>query len=124
EPPSSTCPSPNTSNTTAACARLSDTTPQEGQTLTALNGQWTGTEIIEYAYQWERCSDASNCSPMSGAEEQTFVVPESSGTWRYRVRITATNPAPTFGVVSRTSIVSSPATELPSNAPGYNQTSA
>ena len=32
EPPDSTCPTNNTSNATAACPRLTDTTPQEGQT--------------------------------------------------------------------------------------------
>ena len=124
EPPDSTCPSVNTSNATAACPRLSDTTPQEGQTLIALNGQWTGTEIIEYAYQWERCSDPDNCAPISGAEEQSYVVPDQANAWRYRVRITATNPAPTFGIVSRTSIVSQAASAAPNTAPGYNQTSA
>jgi photosystem II stability/assembly factor-like uncharacterized protein len=121
EPPDSTCPNPNPSNTTSACPRLSDTTPTEGQTLSALNGTWTGTAVISYAYQWERCTDANNCAPIADAEESTYVVPDQGTAYRYRVRITATNPAPTFDLVSRTSAVSAPTAPNPDNLPGANQ---
>ncbi|HEY2741625.1 MAG TPA: hypothetical protein VGI69_05535, partial [Gaiellaceae bacterium] len=43
-------------------------TAQEGQTLTVGAGAWSGTQPIDYAYQWQRCqSSGANCAPIAGA---------------------------------------------------------
>ncbi|MCU0312943.1 MAG: glycoside hydrolase [Solirubrobacteraceae bacterium] len=126
EPPDSACPDPNPSTTTSPCPVISDPTPVEAQTLTATPGSWTGTQIIEYAYQWQRCTSTStsSCSNIADAEESSYVVPASDIGDRYRVRITATNPAPTFDVVRRYSTITGVVGANPANYPGSNQQSA
>jgi hypothetical protein len=65
---------------------------KEGQTLTAGNGQWTGTTPITYAYQWLRCDQAGNgCGPISGATKQTYVLVSADVGHRLRVEVKATN---------------------------------
>src|SRR5205823_8745031 len=47
-------------------------TPQMGQTLAADPGQWSGTQPISFAYQWESCNQTgNNCSDILGATQQT-----------------------------------------------------
>jgi len=127
EAPDSPCPSPNTTNVTAQCPRISDLTPVDGQTLSLLPptaGTWTGTAFIEFEYQWQRCTTASadSCADIEGAEETSYVVPKDT-TFRYRVEVTATNPAPTFGTVVRTSRITGATAANPANFPGNTQVS-
>src|SRR5439155_10913964 len=47
-------------------------TPQDGQTLSASTGSWSGTQPITYGYQWQRCdSGGANCAPITGATGPT-----------------------------------------------------
>jgi YD repeat-containing protein len=63
----------------------------EGQTLTEAHGTWTGSPT-SYSYQWQRCDmSGSNCSAISGATEQTYVVSVADGESTIRVEETATN---------------------------------
>ena len=135
EPPSSTCPmtsSESDNSATASCPDLFDHTPltagivpQDGRELTANTGNWTGTETIEYAYQWYRCTAATGgCSVIDGAEESSYLVTEAdfNAGYRFRVRIVAENDFPSVSTIyQRFSSISGVATANPANLPGENQ---
>ena len=45
-------------------------TPVDGWTLTADPGTWTGTDPIDFGYQWQRCdADGTNCVDILGADD-------------------------------------------------------
>jgi hypothetical protein len=49
-------------------------TAQQGQTLTADPGSWTGTQPITHAYQWRRCdTTGSGCTDIAGATTNAYV---------------------------------------------------
>jgi hypothetical protein len=63
-----------------------------GQTLTASRGTWTGTQPITYAYAWQRCDGTgANCSPISGATNQTYKPISADLGKMLRVYVTASN---------------------------------
>lgn len=104
------------------CPRITGT-PNVGQQLTASVGTWTGTKIIDYDYQWQECSSSSpgSCTNIPDAEESTFVVPNGATGTYYRVKVSATNPAPSIPATNyRYSVIKGPATD-PNNYPGANQ---
>ena len=49
-----------------------------GQTLTATEGTWTGTEPISYAFQWELCRTppVPDAKKSPGATKSTFTIPD------------------------------------------------
>ncbi|MDP9293160.1 MAG: DUF3344 domain-containing protein [Actinomycetota bacterium] len=55
--------------------------PADGEVLTADQGTWTGTDPINFEYQWQRCdSDGSNCVDIGGATAQAYqLVPGDVG---------------------------------------------
>jgi hypothetical protein len=77
-------------------------TPQEGQTLTADHGTWSGTQPITYSYQWLRCGqNGGNCSNINGATGATYRLVSADIGTTLRVRVTASNPR---GAHSATSV--------------------
>ena len=65
-----------------------------GQTLTATEGVWTGTEPISYAYQWELCdAGGAACSEIAGATKSSFTIPDGDAGHTLRVVVTASNVA-------------------------------
>jgi subtilisin family serine protease len=73
---------------------------QQGQTLTAVRGSWTG-EPSAYAYQWTRCDTAgAGCAPINGATGQTYTLAAADVGHTLRVQETATNEAGTSSPAS------------------------
>jgi hypothetical protein len=69
-----------------------DGTPQVGQALTSTAGEWSGTQPIRYAYQWQRCDAAgAACTAVPGATDATYTATDGDAGSRLRVMVTATN---------------------------------
>lgn len=87
---------PATPPTNTAEPTISGRTEQ-GRTLTASTGSWTGTGPISFVYQWVRCGadggrpDGGDCAIVSGATSRNYRLGGSDVGFRMRVRVTATN---------------------------------
>jgi hypothetical protein len=69
-------------------------TAQQGQTLTAGPGTWSGTQPITYAYQWRQCTGTgTSCVDLNGATATTYVPGSADVGHAIRVFVTATNKA-------------------------------
>ncbi len=100
---------PATTSTPANTAPPSITgVAQEGHTLTAQSGSWSGTNPIGFSYQWRRCdTDGANCNDISDATSQTRVATANDVHMTLRVAVTATNSSGTGKALSdATQIVS------------------
>ena len=75
-------------NTTAPS--IDGTPADQGRTLTAVNGVWSGSPT-GYAYVWYRCS--SICGSIPGATGQTYVVQAADVGFTIMLEVDATNPA-------------------------------
>jgi hypothetical protein len=70
---------------------------EQGRTLSASRGAWTGTTPITYAYQWVRCGadggrpDGGDCAIVSGATSRDHRLTSADAGFRLRVRVTASN---------------------------------
>ena len=94
-------------------------TVQEGQTLTAAAGSWTGSGPITYQYVWLICgADGGACHAIAGASSQTYPVRSGDAGNTVRVAVTATNAG---GAKSATSVptarVAGPTAPAPAPAP-------
>jgi hypothetical protein len=71
---------------------------EQGRTLRASNGSWTGTQPISFAYQWVRCGpnggrpDGGDCAILSGATSRDYRLTAADVDFRMRIRVTASNP--------------------------------
>jgi glucose/arabinose dehydrogenase/PKD repeat protein len=68
-------------------------TAQEGQTLTASTGSWSGTAPITYAYQWRQCDAAGAACSNVGTNSSTYALSSGDVGRTIRVVVTATNSA-------------------------------
>jgi hypothetical protein len=65
---------------------------QEGQTLSASDGQWAGTAPISFAYQWLRCSIlGGSCHEITGATSSTYTAGVEDLASNLAVVVTASN---------------------------------
>lgn len=69
-------------------------TAQEGQTLTAATGSWSGTAPLSYVYQWKRCdSSGGSCLAVAGATQASYSLSANDVGATMKVQVTASNSA-------------------------------
>jgi Hypothetical glycosyl hydrolase family 15 len=89
-------------------------TAQQGQTLRASVGTWSGSPT-SYAYQWRRCDSAgANCAGIAGATASSFTLTSVDVGKTIRVLVTATNSA---GATSASSAATAVVMASPLSAP-------
>jgi len=94
---------PSAASTAAAAAPNNTGEPvisgraEQGRTLSASRGTWTGTGPITYSYRWVRCGtggglpDGSDCIFISSATGSSYRLAGADVGFRLRVRVTGTN---------------------------------
>jgi hypothetical protein len=91
-------------------------TPQEGRTLTASAGNWTGTQPIAYSYQWRRCdASGANCADIAGASGASYTATALDVSRTLVATVTAANSAGRATASSAASGVVQSASAPPSN---------
>lgn len=92
--------------------------PQEGQTVTAGRGDWSGLRPMNFSYQWSRCVDpaggSGTCSPVAGATGSSYAVESLDVGTSLKVTVTASNEA---GSASATSQPSETVVAVPNVVP-------
>jgi len=67
-------------------------TAQDGELLTAKDGEWTGEDPTAFSYQWQSCDAAgANCASISGATAKIYRVATADVGKRIRVQVIAKN---------------------------------
>ena len=71
-------------------------TARVGQVLRTTRGTWTGTAPITYEFRWYRCQgagapDASDCSRISNAGDNTYTLRQGDAGFRIRSQVVARN---------------------------------
>ena len=75
--------------------------PVEGETLTADDGGWTGTQPLTFTYQWRRCDElGDNCVNIAGATDPAYTLTGDDVGVIIRVLVTAANDAGTASAAS------------------------
>ncbi len=92
-------------------------TAQQGQTLTASTGTWSGNPT-SFAYQWRRCNTSgSGCADIGSATASSYLLAAADVGSTLRVRVTATNGAGSSSAESaQTTVVSAAPSGVP---PGF-----
>jgi hypothetical protein len=95
-------------------------TPQQGSTLTASPGTWSGTQPITLTFQWERCdSKGGGCVTLTGATRTTYLLTNPDVGRRMRVRVRAANSAGADASTSNaTPVIAAPTSTTPALPPG------
>ena len=101
-------------------------TPANGQTLSAVDGQWTGATPITFSYVWQLCdATGAGCLPITGATAKTYPLTSSTVGKTLRVQVTAANANGTRVSTSvPTAVVSSTPTTLVKLANGVTSIDA
>jgi hypothetical protein len=89
-----------------------------GNRLTANRGAWAGDQPITYAFRWQRCSSGGdNCSEISGATDNEYVVVAGDLGRTLRVRVVATNDVGSRSALSNPTRVVTRAAQPPTPPP-------
>jgi hypothetical protein len=79
---------------------------QEGETLSAEHGEWSGPAPITYDYQWERCDPrGEECAEITEATGATYTVESADVGQTLRVSITASDSAGTMQATTGPTVV-------------------
>jgi hypothetical protein len=90
--------------------------PVVGELLTANRGTWTGTEPIQYTYQWQRCDQSGGaCSNISVGMQEIYTVSSADLHATLRVQVVATNAE---GATSAVSAPTGPVQQAEANVTG------
>jgi len=71
-------------------------TAREGETLTATDGEWSGTPPFTLSYAWDRCDEDYVCKPIEGATSKTYLLTSADIGQYIRARVQAANAAGTY----------------------------
>jgi hypothetical protein len=71
-------------------------TTRVGEVLRSTRGTWTGTTPITYTFRWYRCNgrgaaDASDCTRITNASDNTYVLRQADAGFRIRSQVVARN---------------------------------
>jgi hypothetical protein len=75
-------------------------TAQQGSTLTATLGTWSGTKPMTFTFRWLRCDSHGNCNLISGATGSTYRLTSREVNRTVRVTVTASNRKGSAGATS------------------------
>ena len=90
---------------------------EDGQTLTADPGTWSGTSPVTYTYQWQRCDLVGHpCTDIPGADEQTYMLSADDVGHHVVVAVTAHNVADDVTATSSSRAPAWPSTRPPTPA--------
>jgi ribosomal protein L14 len=79
---------------------------QQGQTLNASTGTWSGAQPIVPAYQWQRCdASGANCANIGAATSSSYLLTDADVGNTIVVAVTASNSAGSGTVVSTATAV-------------------
>jgi hypothetical protein len=98
-----------------AAALTAPAVVQQGATMKATKGTWTGPADIAYSYEWQRCTvgQAETCVAIAGATAASYVMSADDVGKSVRARVTATNADATVdSLTSLSSVVLSPSPKL------------
>jgi hypothetical protein len=95
-------------------------TAQQGQTLTAGTGSWSGNAPISFTYDWQRCdTSGGHCGDIKGATGATYTLAKQDVNHTVRVVVTGQNSEGAATAVSAvTGSVSAPLAPPPAAKPG------
>jgi hypothetical protein len=98
-------------------------TAQEGQTVTASKGSWTGSPT-SFAYAWSRCdTSGASCAAISGATSVSYTAATADVGHTLRITVTATNGSGSAPATSApTAVVSGAKAPTPTTAPAISGT--
>lgn len=95
-----------------------------GKTLRAVNGTWSGTTPMTFAYQWQRCpARGTACTAIALATRSTYVLTAADVNRRIRLLVTAANAAgPTQALSAISGLVTAKAPAAPKGKKGKKAT--
>jgi hypothetical protein len=92
---------------------------QQGSTLTASTGTWTGEQPISFASSWQRCDAKGGGCGDTPVHGQTYSLSSSDVGHTLRIVVTAKNPAGSAAATSApTGVIAGPSSPPPPPPPG------